>query len=170
MTAAYYAFGLIAALLSGFVLCVLGNARIVVVWLTLHILVRQPCSAQASQSYSVRTALSNRERSWPRLTSSHPGLRPETGQAISNFTELNPGRLKSKSDRTSLWIFVVAIVSAVVEGGQNWLFSRTADSLEAKVRTLSFQAMLRSDVAWFDAPQHTVRKAHRGASAAGSKS
>lgn len=33
---------------------------------------------------------------------------------------------------------------------------RTADGLEAKVRSLSFRAMLRNDVAWYDEPEHTV--------------
>jgi ATP-binding cassette, subfamily B (MDR/TAP), member 1 len=48
-------------------------------------------------------------------------------------------------DRNALWFFVIAILSTIAIAFQNYLFASSAAQLTFKLRSLSFQAILRQD-------------------------
>lgn len=53
--------------------------------------------------------------------------------------------LRHAGDRVALWLFIIALVSTVSIGFQNYLFASAAATLTAKLRSLSFRAILRQD-------------------------
>ncbi|EIN12733.1 P-loop containing nucleoside triphosphate hydrolase protein [Punctularia strigosozonata HHB-11173 SS5] len=77
-------------------------------------------------------------------------------QAISNFSNPNPHIRRERGDRDALWFFVIAILSTFAVGFQNYLFASTAASLTAKLRSLSFKAILRQDIEFFDKDENST--------------
>jgi ATP-binding cassette subfamily B (MDR/TAP) protein 1 len=71
-------------------------------------------------------------------------------KGIVAFSEIDPHRRRHDGDRAALWLFLIAIVSMVTIGIQNYMFSSTAATLTAKLRSLSFRAILRQDIEYFD--------------------
>ncbi|KIK69504.1 hypothetical protein GYMLUDRAFT_33870 [Collybiopsis luxurians FD-317 M1] len=59
-------------------------------------------------------------------------------------------------DRNALWFFIIAIVSSFAIGLQNYNFAASAANLTAKLRTLSFRAVLRQDIEFFDRDEHST--------------
>ncbi|KAF8335497.1 P-loop containing nucleoside triphosphate hydrolase protein [Cantharellus anzutake] len=78
------------------------------------------------------------------------------GVAIQGFQNTDHAAFRHAGDRNALWFFIIAIVSTVTIGAQNYYFSSAASSLTRKLRTLSFRAILRHDVAWFDHTRHST--------------
>ncbi|KAG8998222.1 GTPase-activating protein [Tulasnella sp. JGI-2019a] len=72
------------------------------------------------------------------------------GKAISSFSLQDHHALRHAGDRNALWLFLIAICSTIAISHQNYFFSRAAASLTRKLRSLSFRAILRQDIAWFD--------------------
>jgi ATP-binding cassette, subfamily B (MDR/TAP), member 1 len=52
---------------------------------------------------------------------------------------------RKDGDRIALWFFLIAVVSTISVGLQNYLYASSAAILTAKLRTLSFKAILRQD-------------------------
>lgn len=50
----------------------------------------------------------------------------------------------------ALWFFIISILSAVVIAVQSYVFTVAASQLTAKLRTISFHAILRQDIQFFD--------------------
>ncbi|TDL23269.1 P-loop containing nucleoside triphosphate hydrolase protein [Rickenella mellea] len=59
-------------------------------------------------------------------------------------------KLRKSGDRNALWFFIIAILSAICIGVQNYAFARAAGNLVAKLRSLVFRAILRQDIEFFD--------------------
>jgi ATP-binding cassette subfamily B (MDR/TAP) protein 1 len=59
-------------------------------------------------------------------------------------------------DRNALWLFVIAILSTMAIGFQNFFFGSAASVLTARLRTLSFKAVLRQDIEFFDQETNSV--------------
>ncbi|KAJ7644192.1 P-loop containing nucleoside triphosphate hydrolase protein [Roridomyces roridus] len=59
-------------------------------------------------------------------------------------------------DRNALWFFIIAILSTVCIGVQNYLFASTAATLTNKLRSLSFRAILRQDIEFFDKDENSA--------------
>ncbi|KAG2070640.1 P-loop containing nucleoside triphosphate hydrolase protein [Suillus decipiens] len=72
------------------------------------------------------------------------------GRAISGFSATTASERRTQGDQNALWFFILAIVSAICTGFQNYLFSSAAAVLTAKLRSLSFKAILRQDIEFFD--------------------
>lgn len=66
------------------------------------------------------------------------------GQAIEGF-QLSGSALRHAGDRNALWFFLIAITSALAIMIRDFTFVRAAGDLTAKLRSLSFKALLRQD-------------------------
>jgi ATP-binding cassette subfamily B (MDR/TAP) protein 1 len=64
---------------------------------------------------------------------------------INGFSAVDPHRRRFSGDRNALWFFVIAIISAGGMAVQNYLFASAAATLTAKLRALSFRAIMRQD-------------------------
>ncbi|KAK0214486.1 P-loop containing nucleoside triphosphate hydrolase protein [Armillaria fumosa] len=102
----------------------------------------------------------------------YPAFGVVYAKAIDGFS-LTGSELRHSGDRNALWpaspfftlirltdsdfrFFIIAIVSTLSIGMQNYLFSSAAASLMAKLRTLSFKAILRQDIEYFDKGEHST--------------
>ncbi|KAG9099473.1 GTPase-activating protein [Ceratobasidium sp. 370] len=77
-------------------------------------------------------------------------------KAIVGFSLRDDKDKRHSGDRNALWFFIIAIVSALAIAIQNVLFGATAARLTSKLRTLSFRAILRQDIGWFDEDKHST--------------
>ncbi|KAJ7578557.1 P-loop containing nucleoside triphosphate hydrolase protein [Mycena floridula] len=59
-------------------------------------------------------------------------------------------------DRNALWFFLIAILSMICLGFQNYLFASSSASLTAKLRSRSFKAILRQDIEFFDKDENST--------------
>ncbi|KAF9077717.1 P-loop containing nucleoside triphosphate hydrolase protein [Rhodocollybia butyracea] len=76
-------------------------------------------------------------------------------QGISGFS-LTGHAARVAGDRNALWFFLIALVSCVSIGLQNYHFSASAATLTSKLRRLSFRAILRQDIEFFDRDEHST--------------
>lgn len=67
------------------------------------------------------------------------------GKAINSFSDIDPHQRRKDGDRNALWFFIIAIISTMTIGIQNYLFGATAAELTSKLRAVSFRAILRQD-------------------------
>ncbi|KAL7417152.1 ste6-like protein [Mrakia frigida] len=72
------------------------------------------------------------------------------GTALNGFSLSSDEQIRWHSYRSGLWFFVMAILAAICIAIQNHCLIRASEALTGKLRSLSFKAILRSDVAWFD--------------------
>ncbi|EUC60222.1 multidrug resistance protein [Rhizoctonia solani AG-3 Rhs1AP] len=77
-------------------------------------------------------------------------------KAIVGFSAIDDAEKRRSGDRNALWFFVIAIVSAIAIAIQNLVFGVTAARLTSKLRSLSFRAILRQDIGWFDEDKHST--------------
>ena len=66
-------------------------------------------------------------------------------KGLNGFSDLDPHKRRHDGDRVALWLFIIAILSACLIGVQNYMFASAAAILTAKIRSLSFRAILRQD-------------------------
>ncbi|KIJ64522.1 hypothetical protein HYDPIDRAFT_89952 [Hydnomerulius pinastri MD-312] len=78
------------------------------------------------------------------------------GQAISGFSEPDPSVRRYDGNRNALWFFVIAILSSLCIGFQNYYFASSAAILTSKLRSLSFKAILRQDIEYFDRDENST--------------
>ncbi|KAF5385690.1 hypothetical protein D9757_005473 [Collybiopsis confluens] len=76
-------------------------------------------------------------------------------KAINGFS-LQGHEARVSGDRNALWFFLIAIISSFAIGVQNYNFAASAASLTSKLRTLSFRAILRQDIEFFDRDEHNT--------------
>ena len=77
-------------------------------------------------------------------------------KGIEGFAKIDPRERRHDGDRNALWLFVIAILSAIAIGFQNYLFGYAASTLTARLRILSFKAVLRQDIEFFDQDKNSV--------------
>ncbi|CAE6468894.1 unnamed protein product [Rhizoctonia solani] len=77
-------------------------------------------------------------------------------KAIVGFTNTDRAEMRRSGDRNALWFFIIAIVSAMAIAIQNLVFGMTAAKLTSKLRSLSFRAIMRQDIGWFDEDKHST--------------
>ena len=71
--------------------------------------------------------------------------------AVTTYQNITDNhKLRHEGDRNALWFFIIAILSMITVGIQNWKFAAAAANLTSKLRSLSFKAILRQDIAFFD--------------------
>ncbi|EED77514.1 predicted protein [Postia placenta Mad-698-R] len=71
-------------------------------------------------------------------------------KGINGFSDATSGERRHSGDRVALWFFIIAILSAIAIGFQNYFFASTAAQLTNKIRSLSFRAIVRQDIEYFD--------------------
>ncbi|KAJ7612414.1 P-loop containing nucleoside triphosphate hydrolase protein [Mycena rosella] len=76
-------------------------------------------------------------------------------EGINGFSQTGHAR-RLAGDRNALWFFIIALISAVSIGFQNYLFASSAATLTMKLRSLSFRAILRQDVEFFDRDENSA--------------
>ncbi|THH03905.1 hypothetical protein EW145_g5914 [Phellinidium pouzarii] len=64
--------------------------------------------------------------------------------------------LRHQGDRNALWFFLIAIISVFTVGIQNYEFAASAANLTHKLRSLSFKAILRQDIVFFDEDKNST--------------
>ncbi|KAG2121897.1 P-loop containing nucleoside triphosphate hydrolase protein [Suillus clintonianus] len=72
------------------------------------------------------------------------------GRAIAGFSETTNSARRYAGDRNALWFFILAILYGLCVGFQGYYFSSSAAVLTAKLRSMSFKAILRQDIEYFD--------------------
>ncbi|KAG2346722.1 P-loop containing nucleoside triphosphate hydrolase protein [Suillus weaverae] len=72
------------------------------------------------------------------------------GGAISGFSATTSSERRYQGDRNALWFFILAILYGLCIGLQNYFFASSAAVLTAKLRSMSFKAILRQDIEYFD--------------------
>ncbi|KAF5346861.1 hypothetical protein D9756_010551 [Leucocoprinus leucothites] len=75
--------------------------------------------------------------------------------AIEGFAQPDAHERRIRGDRNALWFFIIAIGSGVTMGVQNYLFASAAATLTIRLRKLSFKAVMRQDVEFFDDEKNT---------------
>ncbi|KAG8998635.1 GTPase-activating protein, partial [Tulasnella sp. 427] len=86
----------------------------------------------------------------------YPSFGVVFGKAISAFSIQDRHELRHAGDRNALWLFLIAICSTVALANQNYFFSRAAAGLTSKLRSMSFRAILRQDIGWFDEDKNST--------------
>ncbi|KAF5369355.1 hypothetical protein D9758_002765 [Tetrapyrgos nigripes] len=75
---------------------------------------------------------------------------------INGFSDLEPSQMRHDNDRVALWFFIIAIVSAFSIAMQNYSFASAAATVTANLRRLSFKAILRQDIEFFDKDENST--------------
>ncbi len=71
-------------------------------------------------------------------------------KGLNVFQETDPHKRRHDGDRIALYFLIIALLSMVAIGFQNFLFASSAAELTAKLRSLSFRSILRQDIEFFD--------------------
>lgn len=77
-------------------------------------------------------------------------------KAITGFSLETTQERRHAGDRNALWLFVIAILSALFIGIQNWMFNNAAARLSAVLRNKSFEAILSQDIEFFDKDENNT--------------
>lgn len=77
-------------------------------------------------------------------------------KGIEGFSFEDDADKRFAGDRNALWFFIIAIVSTAAIAMQNYMFASTAAVLTARLRRLSFKAILRQDVEFFDRDRNST--------------
>ncbi|KAF7346412.1 hypothetical protein MSAN_01869100 [Mycena sanguinolenta] len=76
-------------------------------------------------------------------------------KGIVGFSETGHSR-RVAGDRSALWFFIISLLSMICIGFQNYLFASSAAKLTMKLRSLSFRAILRQDIEFFDKDENSA--------------
>ena len=87
----------------------------------------------------------------------YPAFGVVFAKGIEGFAQTDPHVRRRDGDRSALWLFLISILSAIAVGFQNYLFGYAASVLTSRLRSLSFRALLRQDIEFFDQDQNSVR-------------
>jgi ATP-binding cassette subfamily B (MDR/TAP) protein 1 len=77
-------------------------------------------------------------------------------RGIEGFSKVDPHERRIAGDRNALWFFIIALISTLAIGMQNFLFASAAATLTSKLRSLTFRAILRQDIEFFDKEENST--------------
>ena len=77
-------------------------------------------------------------------------------KALSGFSLEDPQARRHAGDRNALWLFIIAILSALAISIQNRMYNHAAAQLSAVLRTRSFKAILSQDIEFFDKEENST--------------
>ncbi|KAJ2922300.1 hypothetical protein H1R20_g14801, partial [Candolleomyces eurysporus] len=77
-------------------------------------------------------------------------------KAMEGFSLPTDAQKRHAGDRNALWFFIMSIISALAVGFQNYFFANAAATLTARLRSLSFKAILRQDISFFDKDENST--------------
>ncbi|KAJ7288261.1 P-loop containing nucleoside triphosphate hydrolase protein [Mycena rebaudengoi] len=75
---------------------------------------------------------------------------------ITGFSLPDAHGRRIAGDRNALWFFVIALASTVAIGIQNYCFSSSGATLTQKLRSLTYRAILRQDIEFFDKDENSA--------------
>ena len=75
----------------------------------------------------------------------YPAFGVVFAKGINAFSDHDGHQRRHDGDSVALWLFLIAVGSSFAVGLENYMFSRAAATLTAKLRSLSFKAILRQD-------------------------
>ncbi|KAH6917878.1 multidrug resistance protein 1 [Coprinopsis sp. MPI-PUGE-AT-0042] len=75
---------------------------------------------------------------------------------IEGFSRFTDAEKRHDGDRNALWFFIIALISTGCVGFQNYFFAAAAASLTARLRSLTFKAILRQDIEFFDKDENST--------------
>ncbi|TFK23399.1 multidrug resistance protein 1 [Coprinopsis marcescibilis] len=75
---------------------------------------------------------------------------------IDSFSAPTADERRFKGDRTALWLFVVAVLATAAIALSNYFYYISAAALTARLRSLSFKAMMRQDIEYFDRDENNT--------------
>ncbi|PVF91824.1 hypothetical protein CPB86DRAFT_846410, partial [Serendipita vermifera] len=120
---------------------------------------------QYSISYVMKRMFSINKQSWPQYLLGtiaaigsgmvYPCFGIVFGHTMEAFQSTGH-ELRVKGDRSALWFFLISIGAAISINIQITLFVRSAGNLAWRLRQLSFRAILRQDIAYFDEERHST--------------
>lgn len=76
-------------------------------------------------------------------------------RGLGALSNVDPHQRRHDGDRVALWFFLIAIASITLGTVQNYMFASTAATIAAKLRSISFRAILRQDSEFFDGCIHS---------------
>jgi ATP-binding cassette subfamily B (MDR/TAP) protein 1 len=85
-----------------------------------------------------------------------PAMGVVYAKGVEGFSHRDPSELRKAGDRNALWFFIIAILASLAVGLQNYYFACAAAQLTARLRSLSFKAILRQDIHFFDKDEHST--------------
>lgn len=77
-------------------------------------------------------------------------------KSLDGFSEPEASERRRAGDRNALWLFIIAILSAVAICVQNGMFNHAAAQLSAVLRIRSFKAIVSQDVEFFDKEENST--------------
>ncbi|KAI0073491.1 P-loop containing nucleoside triphosphate hydrolase protein [Panus rudis PR-1116 ss-1] len=77
-------------------------------------------------------------------------------KGVTSFGESDSHQRRHDGDRNALWFFIIAICSTITITVQNYMFASSAAELTNKLRSLSFRAILRQDIEFFDKDENST--------------
>lgn len=77
-------------------------------------------------------------------------------KSLDGFSLQDPHARRQAGDRNALWLFIIAILSAIAIAVQNWLYNHAAAQLSAVLRAKSFKAIISQDVEFFDKEENNT--------------
>ncbi|KAJ2914638.1 hypothetical protein MD484_g5775, partial [Candolleomyces efflorescens] len=77
-------------------------------------------------------------------------------KAIEGFSLPDDAGKRHAGDRNALWFFIMSILASLAIGCQNYFLGAAAAALVARLRSLSFKAILRQDIAFFDKDENST--------------
>jgi ATP-binding cassette subfamily B (MDR/TAP) protein 1 len=83
-------------------------------------------------------------------------LTPFVAKGINGFSQEDNHVKRHEGDRNGLYFFIIAIGSMFTIGIQNYYFAAAAANLTRSLRSLSFKAVLRQDIEYFDQEEHST--------------
>lgn len=71
-------------------------------------------------------------------------------KGIRALSSVDPHQRRHDGDRVALWFFLIAIASIILSTVQNYMFASNAATITARIRSISFRAILRQDSEFFN--------------------
>ncbi|KAM4705764.1 ATP-dependent translocase ABCB1-like [Rhinophrynus dorsalis] len=78
------------------------------------------------------------------------------GKVIGAFQEQDPIKKSQRTCLLSLMFFVLGLISFTVHITMGYMFGMSGENLTMRLRSLSFKALLRQDIGYFDDPKNAV--------------
>lgn len=79
-----------------------------------------------------------------------PAIEIIFGKAVEKFQLPDPHQVQHELNRLALWYFVTALIAGVCTFFQYAPFSSLGWNISSRIRELTFAALMRHDIAWFD--------------------
>ncbi|KAI0375403.1 multidrug resistance protein 1 [Pilatotrama ljubarskyi] len=80
----------------------------------------------------------------------YPCLGIVFARGINGFSDTTNAQRRFDGDRNALWFFVIALAAMIVNSIQHYCFGSSAALLAARLRSMTFRAILRQDIEFFD--------------------